>query len=353
MAALLLIGCLLLPVARAGAEYDPVAGGTTRLKLHPSFIDLMRRNGVGISAVAPAVLRGGTVFFPVVEGKFDPVGEKGTLRHDGALVLRRGNRKLPLKALQLKTAARRSPLSAKLGGGQLKIGTVKQLVVSRRGFGNRVRIAAWALSAKAATRIAKKLRLRGVVKAGQPVGRIVTTVDPATVTLLPRGRVTVTLDPGFAAKLSSLFVAVNPIFPAEHPGPFTMPIAAGSISPAGVGGLVETQGALEFIQLHGGQVFWAETRLDLAARTVLPEIDVEPSPPYAGKAGAAVVGSWGGGAFVADPKSRAISLAWATQTLNTAAAATFNQVFAEPQGKQEVFVPGEAVASVSFEAQGQ
>jgi hypothetical protein len=53
------------------------------------------------------------------------------------------------------------------------------------------------------------------------------------------------VDPAFVNKLNSLFVAVNPIFPAEHPGSFDLPIFGGTISPDGSLGRVETKGSLE------------------------------------------------------------------------------------------------------------
>lgn len=67
--------------------------------------------------------------------------------------------------------------------------------------------------------------------------------QPETITLLGRGAATLALDPGILAKLQSLFVAVNPIFPAEHQGPvFTLPIFGGVIAPDGSSGTIETPG---------------------------------------------------------------------------------------------------------------
>jgi hypothetical protein len=352
-AVLSLLGCLLAPIDIAKADYDPIAGGTTRLKLDPSFIELLRRSGVGLTAVAPASLRQGTVSFPVREGKFDPVAAKGTVRHDGALVFRTREGRLPLKALQMKTTAKHAPLSAKLGGSQLKLANTKGLVVSRSGFDDRVRTAPLTLSAKAATRLIKKLSLRGSIAAGQPIGQAFTVAHPGDVSLLPRGAVELSLDSGFEAKLRSLFVAVNPIFPAEHPGAFTLPIFGGLLPPGGSGGTVETRGSLEFLQLGGGQVFWAESTLDLAARTVSSEVDVEPAPPYAGKVGPVAIATSGPASLVADPMTRRFSLVGVPLTLSPATAETFNEVFAKPQGHEDIFVAGEPMGTLSLRSEGQ
>lgn len=350
---LLLTGALLAPAGAAEAVYDPVASGATKLKLDPSFLGVLRSQGVNLEAVAPAVLRRGTVAFPVADGKFDPVSERGTLHHQGALVFSRGKQRLPLKALQLKTTAKRSPLSAKLGGGQLKLATTKGLVVSRSGFDERVSIAPLALSAKAATRLAKKLELRGAISAGQPIGRATTFARPAEVSLLTRGVAELAFDPAFEAKLRSLFVAVNPIFPAERPGPFTLPVFGGRLPPSGPGGIVATRGSLEFLQLGGGQVFWADSSLDLVARAIGPDVDVEPAPPYAGKVGPLAVATLGSATLSADPGMRRFSLSSAPLAVSPATAEIFNEVFAKPQGREGVFLPGEPMGSLSLRSEGQ
>jgi hypothetical protein len=188
-----------------------------------------------------------------------------------------------------------------------------------------------------------------------PLGSARTRAQPQTVTVLGRNRASIALAADFAAKLSSLFVAVNPIFPAEHPGnEFTLPIFGGTISPSASLGAIDTSGSLEFIQLGGGQVFWARTRLDLAASAALPEVEVKPSPPYAGKLDRLAVATFALAApAVAEPRARTVSVSGAALTLDAATAATFNEVFAEPQGKDGVFTAGEALGTLSFVAQGQ
>lgn len=349
--AALLAAVALPPVARAA--YDPVGGGSTRFVFDPSFLALLAHNGVRLTAVAPASLSHGTLTLPLVGGKFDPTTASGTVEHDGALVLSGPAGRIPLKALQLKTTARHSPFTAKVGGSQLKLGESRSPTVTRRGFDERVMVGTLSLSAKLATRLGKKLSLRGILRPGQPLGRSVTVVRPQTVTLLGKGSASLALDSDFEAKLHSLFVAVNPIFPAEHPGAFTFPIGGGKLSPAGSEGYAQTEGSLEFLQLGGGQLFWSESRLDLGAASATAEVDAEPSPPYSGKVGRLPYAALGAAAFDAEARSRELSLAGSTLTLGPAMAATFNQLFAAPQGKSDVFHGGEAVGDVSFAAWGQ
>jgi hypothetical protein len=280
------LAALVLSAPFALADYDPLGSGTTKLTLDKGFLTLMRKSGVKLKAVAPAKLKGGVVSFPVSGGKFDPVAARGFVEHAGALVFAAAGRNVPIRAPQLKTTSRHSPFTAKVGGSQLKLATAKSLSVTRLGFADKVRVSSLALSAKLATRLGKKLGLRDVFKAGLPLGKSATQADPLTISLLGKNRVSLTLDPGFQAKLNSLFVAVNPIFPAEHPGPFTLPIFGGTIAPDAGQGRVETQGSLEFIQLGGGQIFWAEGALDLTGASFTPELNLLPSPPPGGKLGA-------------------------------------------------------------------
>jgi len=353
LSAALAVACLALVPGQAAAGYEPLSAGATALRFDPSFLALLKRNGVQLRAVAPATLKAGRASFPVAGGRFDPVAGSGAVEHEGAVVFQAGRRSLPLKALQVKTTRKRSPLTVKAGGGQLKLGTAGSLSVSRRGFGERVVVRHLALSGKVATRLGKKLHLEGVFEEGQALGASTTLARPQTIGVLGKGRVSLVLDPGFVAKLDSLFVAVNPIFPAEHNGPsFTLPIFGGTIAPDASLGRLETQGSVEFLQLGGGQVFFQEPWLDLEALAATVELDVEPSPPYPGKVGrtSAATLSLGGAAVAADAKARTVSVAGISLALTSLSADSFNQAFA---GGRAVFLAGESLGSAAFTAQGQ
>ncbi len=346
---------LLLVAPLAQAAYDPLGSGSTKLTLDKSFLALLKANGVKLSAAAPAKFGGNAVSFPVTAGKFDPTSAKGTLEHEGALVFKAGKRSIPIKALQLKTTQKRSPLSAKVGGSQLKLAQAKSLAVSRQGFGSGVKVSSLTLSSKLATRLGKKLRLKQVFKEGQALGKTQSTANPETVVVLGKNKAELALAPVLAAKLASLFVAVNPVYPAERPGPgqFTLPLFGGTIAPNASLGTIETSGSLEFLQLGGGQLFWGEAGLELATRALTAEVEARPSPPYGGKLGRIGVAKLGPGLVASDAKARTVSLSGAPLALDAATAQTFNELFAKPQGKDGVFVAGEALGVVSFMAQGQ
>lgn len=341
------------PVARA--VYDPIGSGATTLNLDKSFLRLLRDHEVKLETGEGASLRGAALRFPITGGKFDPRTRQGTVEHGGIVLFKRGKRSISMKGLQLKTTRRSSPFVAKLAGGQLKLGTAQRLSVGRHGFADTVTASRLRLSAKFADRLSKRLRLKGVFAEGMPLGSAAMRAIPATTAILPEGTAQLELDPAMSAKLNGLFVAVNPIFPAERPGLFTLPIFSGKLTLDLSGGYLQLQGGIEFIQLGGGQVIWRESRIDFDARALIPDVEVLPSPPYAGKAGQlpAAALDLDTGAPVANSNSRTLTVAGATLTLSDPTAALFDGVFAKNQGKQGSFHGGEILGRLSFVAEAQ
>jgi len=352
LAAAVVVGLLLAPSAGA-AGYDPVATGQTTLRLAPSFARLLHRSGVRLEGRGGVTVRGRAVAFPVAGGKLEPIESVGTIEHLGQLVFRAGARRLPLRSLQLKTTRASSPFAAKLGGGQLKLSSGARLESERTGFGTEFTTTAMRLSAKVATRLGKKLRLPGVFRAGQKLGAAGTAVEPATVGLAPAGRLELTIDPGFAAKLQSFFVAVNPIFPGEHPGTFTFPIGGGVLAPDGSSGLVKTTGGLEFIQVGGGQFFVKDLEPEIAAATANAEYQLVLAASGPGPNAAGSLLGLGAGAFATEPAARTITGSGAPLTVSATVAQAFNEAFVRPLGRPDSFAAGEVLGTVSYTAQGQ
>ena len=169
----------------------------------------------------------------------------------------------------------------------------------------------------------------------------------------PEGRLTLDPSPDFLAKLDSLHASLNPIFPAEHTGPFTFPIAvASTISPDATQGTIRTEGELEALLLGSGQLFWGQQWFDLSGSADLIEANLQPSPPYGGKQaqGPLLTLSLAGAQVVPDPAARAVSVQGASLTLTQAAADQLNQLLASGEG---VFAAGGAVGTVSFTAVGE
>ncbi|MGN6201003.1 MAG: hypothetical protein ACTHNY_01170 [Solirubrobacterales bacterium] len=323
------------------------------MALDKGFVSLLKSKGVRLSAEAPATLSGRVVRFPVSGGKVDPTTGQGTVEHEGALVLRAGSRRIPIRFLQLKTTRRHAPFAAKVGGGQLKLASATKVAFSRHGFAGKVKVSGLRMSQQVATRLEKKLRLRGAIPEAQPIGSAVTVADPAAIFLQGRGAVALSLDPAIVDKLKSLFVAINPIFPAEHVGaPFSFPLLGGTIAPDAGSGTVEADGSLELLQLGGGQVFIRLPRLEMNTSLATAELDVEPSPPYAGKVDRTPFAtiSLSGAGRSANAAARTVGVENGILALTTTTADAFNQAFAE--GKP-TFGTGEVLGTIGFTAFGQ
>jgi len=347
--ALLVVLSLLTAAQSAQARYDPIASGQTRLTLARPFLSLLKANGVKLKATGGATYKAGVATFPVSGGKLEPVEVVGSVEHEGALVFEAGGRVLPLKDLVLKTTRRSSPLGARFGGGQLKLASSSKLTSTRSGFGVASKVTRIRLSAKAAERLDKKLGLRGVFEEGQLLGASTTVAQPETVTIKEGGRAELTLAPEFAAKLSALFVAVNPVFPAEHLGaPFTLRVTDGQIAPDASGGTLETAGSLELIQQYGGQAFFRELAPELGLGTTRSEYQFIPSPTSPGPTVTGPLLGLGAGTVTSEPKARTISVAGAPLPLTAATAQSLNETFAKPQGKADVFSATETLGTLSF-----
>ena len=345
--------CSLALAHPAHASYEPLGQATTTISLAPAFARFLAQNQIKLTATAPAKAKAGKLSLPLAQGKWDPVTGKGQVESAGAIVFSSQGKKLPFRDLKVK--ANPNPLTAKVGGGQLKVASSSKLSARREGFGSLFQAKALRLSAKAATRLNKKLRPKAPFEAGQLLGTLKATGTPEVMSVLPKNRVTLAFAPGFTAKLKSLFVSLNPIAPAElSPGPtISFPIGADStLSPDATKGQIRTTGEAELLLLGTGQIFWAQQWLDLGAGSDLVEANLQPSPPYGGKQPQAPLFSLSlqGAQVSPDPKTRTVSVAGASLALTQAAADQLNQVLA---GEKPVFAPGEVFGAVSFTAQGQ
>jgi hypothetical protein len=349
------VGCALAAAALLGlsaaggaaAAYDPVGSGETKLVLAKPFAKLLAENGVRILVRDGARRRGRTIVLSASGGEVDPRIGTGTVENAGVLVFARGPRRLPLREVVFK--AKRTPLYAKVGGGQLKLATAARLSDRRAGFGTAFTAGGLRLTAKAASRLGKKLRLRDTFRARQLFASVRSIARPRTVHLRDEGRVQLLVDPAFKRKLDDLFVSLNPIAPAElAPGPMlSFPVGLEStLAPDATSGTLKLGGSAELLQLGSAQVFWREVWLQPEVGSLLAETDVQPAPPYRGpqpQAPLLAIGS--AAAVVSEPSSRTIAVSGMGVTLTAAAAATLNEAFA---GSAGVFGAGEVLGAISL-----
>lgn len=336
------------PVAKAAN--DPLGSGAVRLSLDRAFVSFLAKDAIKLTAAQGARRKGTTIILPVTGGSMDPTKGRGDIEALGQIVFEGSRRKVPLRDIAVKT--KHSPLVAKVGGSQLKVAASQKLSSKRAGFGSSFLAKALKLSAKAATRLNKKLRPKAPFEAGQAIGSLLSNAQPKRATVLESGKATLAFDPVFFAKLGECFVSVNPIFPAEHSGAiFSFPILIGSqVAPDGSEGTLRTGGTVELLQLGAGQVFWHEPWLDLGARSGTAEVDLEPSPVFPGKLGRVGLFAANGGSISSDPQARTIATSGIALALTAEAAASLNEAFAEGKG---AFKAGEGAGTLSFTAQAQ
>ena len=350
--ALGLIACLCLSLClsqSAQAKNDPLGSGTTKLTLDRSFVSYLAKNDLKLKAKLGAKRQGKTISLPIVGGTMDLAKGAGEIDSEGTILFEGAKGKVPFRDIAIKT--KKTPLIAKVGGSQLKVAQAKTISSKRQGFGSTFTAQKLSLTAKAATRLNKKLRPQVPFTEGQPIGSLTSTPQPELITIEDKGRATLVFDPSFLAKLDSRFVSLNPIFPAEHVGPtYTFPIAAGgSLAPDGSQGTLRSAGEVEALQLHGAQLFWREIWLDLGTRQASVEAELLPTPPYPGKTPRGAIFDIAPAPVSSDPKSRTISVAGAQLTLNAAGAQELNEAFGD--GKA-LFGVGEVVGAVGFSAVG-
>lgn len=343
--------CAFALAQSAHASYDPLDSGQAKLLLDKRFASFLAKDGIALKAATGAKRKGRSYLLPITAGQIDPIEGKGQAATEGALIFQSQRKQVPLRQIRVKST--RQPLIAKVGGSQLKFATAKQTSARRAGFGTTLSSTKLELTAKAITRLNKKLRPRVPFQPNQLLGSLTTNAQPQLVTIEEKGAATINLDSVFLAKLDEHFISLNPIAPAQRFGAqASFPIAiGGAIAPDGTEGTLRTGGALEFLQLGAGQVFWSELWLDLGARSDTAEVDIEPTPAFPGKIGRVGVLDYTPVAVSSDPRARTISVAGASLALSAGAAQTFNQAFA--QGQAPIFAAGEAVGAVSFGAVGE
>jgi hypothetical protein len=351
-AAAALVVSLAFLAPRASAAYDPVGSGATVLTLDKKFSKLLKQNGVKLVGLKPGKLKGKGVSIPLSGGKLDPTTAEGTINHDGGFGFKAGGKTVLVKSLILKTTEKHSPLSAKVAGGQLKLGTAAgKLALKRNGFTNTIEVKKLKLSSKFASRLNKRLKLKDVFKTGQVLGSTKTTESPSTTAVLASGAYQLEVNPSITDRLNKLSVPINPIFPAEHSGSgFSMPVIGGTVAPTAAGGEVRGGGSLEMLQIGGGQLVWHELWVNLEGNAVSAEVEFGPSPPHPGKEGRVPLFDLTGGQRSADAASRAVTVSAATLALRASTAKQMNEAFAKGE---EQFKAGEAFATLSFTATGQ
>jgi hypothetical protein len=390
----------------ASAASDPVASGTTTVKLNKGFVKKLKNSGVKVLKMSPAGVKGSTVTLPVSGGSLDPVTGLGSVEHSGGIKFKAGKKSAAVNTLLLDTTS--GSLNAKVAGKSMKFASVKGFTVIRNGFGANISISSLKLTGKAAKQLNKKLGFTGQKKSkgkskakghkraaaskvvqppfkgNQVLGSSSSETQPKAVAVLPTGEAQLVLSDAALAKLKNVGPEVSGTHPFEvklapvaptkvvslSPVTAVFPISGGTVGPTATTGVLQTAGGLQLTQNleAGGPNGKGETTLvmgniwvDLGAKTASVEVTItNPKTPEAnlgnlGRASIADV-NLAGATIVSDPTTRTVSVQNASATLQAVTAETLNSVFITPIEKatgqpQTKFAGGDPLGVFSFTAQ--
>ena len=404
VAAVAALAALLALAPLASAASDPIASGTTTVKLNKGFVKKLKQYNVKVLKLSPAGVKGSTVTLPVSGGSLDPVTGLGSVEHSGGIKFKAGKKSAAVNTLVLDTTT--ASLSAKVAGKSMKFATVKGFTVARNGFGANVSVSSLKLTGKAAKQLNKKLGFSGqkkgkgkgkakghkraaASKAAQPpfkgnqvLGGSSSETQPKTVGVVATGNAQLVLSDAALAKLKN----VGP-HPPNEPGPFAVklapvsptqvvslspvtavfPISGGTMGPTATAGVLQTAGGLQLTQnleaAGGGEttLVMGNIWVDLGAKTASVEVTItNPKTPEAnlGNLGRASIADVNltGATIVSDPATRTVSVQNASATLQAVTAETLNSVFINPIEKatkepQTKFAGGDPLGVFSFAAQ--
>jgi hypothetical protein len=252
IAAGLMLAALLALGGTATAGPDELKGGSVVLQL---------QNARGLK------LKPKGLTLPISSGAVDPISGSGTVQVNGGFRAKRGKGKAKVRLTRLTLGANGGPGSVSAKVGKRSVGSFATLTggtVARNGFGATIsniratiaRKGAQALNRAFSPKKGKgaKKSARGGVKAGQPLGTIVSiTTDPRSIEVVPGGTLTLHTDVmgAFASKLPDHCIEpLDPVDPGVAPIPpatqtladFEFPVSGGSGSPDFSAGEVLTAG---------------------------------------------------------------------------------------------------------------
>ncbi len=134
-----------------------------------------------------------------------------------------------------------------------------------------------------------------------------------------------------------------------------MPIGGGSLAlgPGVVASGLKTNGALELIQVGGGQFFARQLEFDLSDSVANGESQLVLSGAAPGPNQGGALFGLGAVTPTAEPTVRTIAVAGLPLTLKPATAQSFDEAFCSPIHKPDMFSAGETLGTVSFTAQAE
>jgi hypothetical protein len=228
------------------ASANPIASGSTSLTLNKGVANVLKKNKVSVTPIAPSKVQGGAISFPVTGGSLDPSTAVGNIRHSGGLRFKAGKRQLVARSFNVRTG-KGNVLIAKVGTASVPLLSVdlKKAKVARNGLGITVSRVGVALTGAAAQALNKTFRVKLFTR-GLRLGTVVVRTQPSSVGIAAQGSTDLELDAVAAGALTSLGVAVAPIAPATvlPSGEISFPITGGRANTSTFAGSITHSGGI-------------------------------------------------------------------------------------------------------------
>jgi hypothetical protein len=380
MVALIAAIGLLAATSSAMAGQDQLKGGSVVMQLQGSR---------GLK------LKPSNLTLPITGGAIDPVDGSGVAQVTGAFKARRGKGKAKVKITSLTLGANgaQGSISAKVGKDLIsRFATLRGGTVSRAGFGAKIENVSASIAGKGAKALnhafsprkkgkGAKKSAGGGVKAGQPLGRIVSmTTDPLSVEVVP-GTGSMLLHTAamgaFVSKLTPHCIdpipvtgsppGVAPIAPATSSGllgtEYTFPVTGGTAAPDFSAGELLTGGGQTLTknnslnpQFPGACASAApptgtqlkSTDLSVAfTQNLLRSIPTLPGTGPVPRAPLATI-DFSTGARSVDPSTKTLTVTGATVKLADIAATTLNGVFPNEGAAGNDFAGGDEIGTIDL-----
>jgi hypothetical protein len=369
IAAVLALVALLAASSSAFAGQDDLKGGSVVIQLQGSRGLKLKPSGLNLTITGGAV---------------DPVDGSGTVQVNGSFKAKKGKgkTKVTITTLNLGANGGQGSVVAKVGKdfvngfGKLTGGTV-----TRDGWGAKIENISATIASRGAKALNKafagkkgkgaKKSARGGVKAGQPLGRIVSlTTDPLAVEVVPGTgtmELATNLGGAFANKLPEHCISlmgVTAIPPATMPllplGAFDFPVAGGSAAPDFTAGQLLTAGGQTLTKDNGlgtpsgcsngppvgTHLLSTDFGVDFA-QNVLTAIATLPSGTTLPRAPLATI-DFSTGTRSVDPSTKTLTFSGATIKLASLAAPLLNQNFPTESGDpNDDFAAGDEIGTLS------
>jgi len=229
-----------------GATTARAGDGQTMLQVDRGTARALNGAGVRVDLLRPATVGASGLTFPVTGGRLNPANLRGSVTHSGGLRFRAGSTRVSLRNFRYTIGARRSTLSAVVGGDRLTILnlSLRTARVGRRGPLTKTASGIRATLTAGAARALNRAFHTRLFSAGLRLGTVRTEVELADA-VFGGGDTTLALDQGAAQALQSLRITPGVVGDARAGSDgLAFPITGGRVDASSLAGAIAHSGGI-------------------------------------------------------------------------------------------------------------